>query len=92
MFGGEIMKINWKVRLRHRQFWIAIVSALLLLANQVADIFGVDITLISSQIEQTVETVLLVLAMLGVIIDPTTSGVKDSDQALTYKEPRKKEE
>ncbi|RKQ15959.1 phage holin [Lysinibacillus endophyticus] len=87
-----MMKINWKVRLRHRQFWIAIVSALLLLANQVADIFGVDITLISSQIEQTVETVLLVLAMLGVIIDPTTSGVKDSDQALTYKKPRKKEE
>ena len=86
------MKINWKVRLRHRQFWIAIVSALLLLANQIADIFGVDITLISSQIEQTVEAILLVLAMLGVIIDPTTSGVKDSDQALTYTKPKKDDE
>ncbi|RUL56917.1 MULTISPECIES: phage holin [Lysinibacillus] len=83
------MKINWKVRLRHRQFWIALVSALALLANQVAAIFGVDVTIISSQIQQTLETVLMILALLGVIIDPTTSGMKDSNQALTYKKPRK---
>ena len=83
------MKINWKVRLRHRQFWIALFSALALLSNQVAAIFGVDITIVSDQIQQTLETVLMILALLGVIIDPTTSGVKDSEQALTYKKPRK---
>ncbi|SOC27087.1 phi LC3 family holin [Ureibacillus xyleni] len=84
------MKINWKVRLRHKQFWVAIISALVLLANQVADIFGVDITILSSQVQQTLETILLILALLGVVIDPTTSGIKDSDQALTYKKPKKK--
>ncbi|MCM3389286.1 phage holin [Ureibacillus chungkukjangi] len=82
------MKINWKVRIRHRQFWVAIISAFVLLANQVASIFDVDITLMSAKIQQSLESILLILALFGIIIDPTTEGVKDSSQAMVYVKPR----
>jgi len=83
-----MLKINWKVRLRHRQFWLALISALALIANRVAAIFGVDITLISAEIQQVLESILLILALFGIIIDPTTVGVKDSSQAMVYSKPR----
>lgn len=84
-----MMKINWKVRLKHKQFWIALFSVSVLLLNQIASIFDMDVTIISSKIQQSFDTVLIILAMLGVVIDPTTTGIKDSAQALTYTEPRK---
>lgn len=83
------MNINWKVRLRHRQFWIAIISALLLLSNQIAELFNVDLTPISNQILQITETVLMILVLLGIVVDPTTNGIQDSKRALTYDKPRK---
>ncbi|MFC7684770.1 phage holin [Ureibacillus sp. GCM10028918] len=86
------MKINWKVRLRHRQFWIAIISAFVLLANHAASLFGVDITIISAKIHQLLETILLILALFGIIIDPTTAGVKDSSQVMVYTKPRNEDE
>ncbi len=83
-----MVKINWKVRIRHRQFWVALISAIVLLANQVASIFDVDITVMSAKIQQSLESLLLVLALFGIIIDPTTVGVKDSSQAMVYTKPR----
>ena len=78
--------INWKVRLKHKQFWLSITAALLVLANQVSSLFGSDITVYNDQITNTVETVLSLLAIMGVVIDPTTKGLSDSEQALNYSE------
>lgn len=83
------MKINWKVRIRHKQFWIALIVLLLVLANQIAGIFNVDITIYNEQITAISETVLSILGLLGIIIDPTTAGTSDSSQALDYDVPRK---
>lgn len=83
------MKINWIVRLKHRQFWIAIISALLLLSNQIAGVFNYDISLISEQIKQIAETVLMIFVLLGIVVDPTTNGLQDSERALTYDKPKK---
>ena len=38
---------------------------------------------------QVVAAVFAVLVILGVVTDPTTKGITDSDQALTYTEPKK---
>lgn len=81
--------MNWKVRLKHRQFWIALISSVALFSNQVASLFGYDITLYSDQIQESFETLLLILMALGVVIDPTTEGIKDSKLALTYEKPKK---
>lgn len=87
-----MMNINWKVRIRHRQFWVAIVSASVLLANHIASLFNIDITLISFKIQQLLETILLILTLFGIIIDPTTEGVNDSSQVMDYTKPRNQAE
>lgn len=83
--------MNWKVRLKHRQFWLALISGVALFSNQVASIFGYDITIYSEKIQESLETLLLILMALGVVIDPTTEGIRDSKLALTYNEPKKDE-
>lgn len=85
------MKINWKVRLQHKQFWVSLIALLLVLANQIAGIFNVDITIYNAQITAISETVLSILGLLGIIIDPTTKGTSDSEQALKYDAPRKED-
>ena len=80
------MNINWKVRLRHKQFWLALVAGLLVLANHIFSMFGIDITVISAEITIIVETTLSLLVLLGIVIDPTTNGVSDSGQVMTYEE------
>ncbi|MCS5499793.1 phage holin [Lysinibacillus sp. A4] len=82
------MKINWKVRLQHKQFWVSLIALLLVLANQIAGIFNVDITIYNAQITAISETVLSILGLLGIIIDPTTVGTSDSKQALKYDKPK----
>lgn len=87
--GVKRVNINWKVRLRHRQFWLSMVSLLIILGKQIASLFGYDIGAISEEIQQIIETILMILVILGVIVDPTTSGISDSKEALDYKEPKK---
>lgn len=82
------MKINWKVRLQHKQFWVSLIALLLVLANQIAGIFNVDITIYNDQVTAISETVLSILALLGIIIDPTTVGTSDSAQAMDYNKPK----
>lgn len=83
------MKINWKVRVKNRAFWIAIIPALALLGKQVLELFGmnVDFTNISKELLGIIETVFVILAIIGVITDPTTKGISDSERALGYSEP-----
>lgn len=82
------MKINWKVRLQHKQFWVSLIALLLVLVNQIAGIFNVDITIYNAQITAISETVLSILGLLGIIIDPTTKGASDSEQAMNYDKPK----
>lgn len=84
------MKINWKVRIKNKAFWVAIIPALIVLISAVANVFGYtfDLSDMGDKLLQVVEAVFMVLAILGIVVDPTTKGVKDSDRALTYNEPR----
>ena len=83
------MKINWKVRVKNRAFWIAIIPALALLGKQVLELFGinVDFTNVSKELLGIIETIFVILAIVGVITDPTTKGISDSERALGYSEP-----
>lgn len=85
------MQINWLVRLKNKAFWVAIIPALLLLVQTVAAIFGLTLDLgeIGDKLLAVVNAVFSVLAILGVVVDPTTNGVSDSTQAMTYEEPKK---
>ncbi len=87
------MKINWKVRFLSVKFWLALVPAVLLVVQSVASIFGYqwDFVVLNQQIAAVINAVFAVLAILGVVTDPTTAGVTDSVQALTYDKPKKED-
>lgn len=84
------MKINWTVRFKNKAFWLTAIPALLLLGSQVLALFGVgwDYTPLAQQLSSICGTVFGILALLGIVNDPTTSGVSDSEQALTYETPK----
>lgn len=83
------MKINWTVRIKNKAFWLAIIPALLLLAQQICSLFGiaVEVAGLSEQLISILGTVFAILTLLGVVTDPTTSGMFDSDRAMTYNKP-----
>lgn len=75
------MKINWKTRLKNKTFWLALVPAILLLAQVVAVPFGykLDIDLINKQLLDIVNAVFGVLTIIGIVADPTTAGITDKE-------------
>ena len=85
------MKINLKVRANNKLFWIVFIPAILVLIKSVASLFGfsIDFSNIENKLIDVVESVFLVLGVVGIVVDPTTSGVGDSETALTYDTPKK---
>lgn len=83
------MEINWKVRLKNKAFWVAIIPALLLVIQTVAALFGfvLDLGDIGNKLLAVVNAVFAVLVIVGVVTDPTTEGISDSDRAMLYEEP-----
>lgn len=84
------MMINWKVRLKNRAFWLSVIPAVLLLVQTVAALFGftLDLGEIGDKLLAVVNAVFALLAILGVVNDPTTAGISDSKQARTYISPK----
>ena len=85
------MKINWKVRLKNKNFWITLIPTVLLLVQPILALLGVEIDLgeIGNALLAIVDGVFVLLALLGIITDPTTDGISDSEQAMTYDKPKK---
>jgi len=83
--------INWIVRLKNKNFWIALIPAVIVLVQQVVKIFGIQINLgeLGNNLLDIVNSVFIILAILGIVVDPTTDGIKDSVRALTYNKPKK---
>lgn len=83
------MQMNWKVRLKNKAFWLAIIPALALVAQAVAALFGytIDLTTMVGKLQALVNAIFAVLVILGIVVDPTTAGVGDSNRAMGYAEP-----
>ena len=84
------MKINWTVRIKNKLFWVTIIPMVLLLAQQVCALIGIsfDISGLSESLVSIVGTVFGILALIGIVADPTTKGLSDSARAMTYKTPK----
>lgn len=85
--------IKWLVRVKNKAFWVAIIPAVLLVIQAVAAVFGytLDFGDLGNKLLEVVNAVFAVLVILGIVSDPTTEGITDSKQALTYTEPKKEE-
>lgn len=77
--------INFKLRLQNKTTLVALISAVFLMLQQ----FGLHIP---SNIQEGVNTLVVILVILGIVTDPTTKGVGDSEQALNYNQPRNDKE
>ena len=85
------MNINWKVRIKNKAFWLALIPAVALVAQAVAAVFGytIDLTTMVGKLQAVVNAVFALLVILGIVVDPTTNGVGDSERALGYEKPWK---
>lgn len=81
--------INWKVRVLNKTFWLTLVPALALLLQTFLAVFNVRL-----ELGETIDKLLVfinalfaVLMIVGIVNDPTTSGISDSSRAMTYERP-----
>ena len=80
--------MNFILRLKNKATLTAIVGAILLFIKQITEAFGIDLTAQIEQISGLVGAVITLLVGLGVVVDPTSKGVKDSGITKTYTKPR----
>ena len=70
--------INWKSRIKNKQFWLSIIPAVLLLIQVVAVLgYKFQIEMINKQLLDVVNALFVVLTILGIVTDPTTPGLSD---------------
>ena len=83
------MMINWKVRILNKTFWLTLVPALALLIQTFLAVFGMRLELgdTINKLLVFINALFAVLMIVGIVNDPTTSGVSDSTRAMTYERP-----
>ena len=81
--------INWMVRVKNKQFWMSLIPALALVVQAVAAVFGweLDFSSLIGKLLAVVDAVFALLVILGIVVDPTTAGISDSNRAMNYEEP-----
>ena len=82
--------INWKVRIKNKLFWCEAIPAVALVIQAIAAVFGyqLDFGTLVGKILAVVDAVFALLVILGIVVDPTTEGVRDSRLAMSYEEPK----
>lgn len=86
------MKMNLKVRIRNPFFWIGLLGVILTamgISPETLTSWGAVYVAIQDLVSNPFMLGSVFVAVLGVFVDPTTEGVADSEQALTYTEPKK---
>ena len=79
--------MNFLVRFKNPAFVIPFIGAIVAFIYQMLGMFGVVPPIAETEVMQIVGLLVNLLVGLGVLIDPTTKGIGDSDRALTYTEP-----
>ena len=81
--------INWKVRVLNKTFWLTLVPALALLLQVFLNVFGIRLELGETidKLLAFINALFAVLMIVGIVNDPTTSGISDSTRAMTYETP-----
>ena len=83
------MKVNLLIRIKNKAFWLAVIPAIALVVQAVAALFGytIDLTSVVGKLQAVVNAVFALLVILGIVVDPTTVGLSDSNRAMEYTEP-----
>ena len=82
------MKINWTVRFKNKTFLVAFVGTVLTFVYTILGMFDIVPSVTQNMVTDVIMAIINILVAVGVISDPTTKGVTDSNQALTYTAPK----
>lgn len=83
------MKINWKVRFKNKVFLTSFISLIVGFVYSLLGLFDIFPAITKNSILLIIDQVLTFLGLIGVIVDPTTAGIEDSERAMGYEEPWK---
>ena len=86
------MKINIPVRFKNPWFWVGICGTILTAMGVSPEMFtswGAVWEAVVNMVGNPYMLISVILAVLGVFVDPTTSGISDSKRAMSYKSPVK---
>ena len=81
------MKINWKVRFKNAPWLTCFIMAILSFVYTILGMFDIYPEITQDQVGKVVNAVVTFLSLTGVLIDPTTAGIGDSERALSYDAP-----
>ncbi len=81
------MKINWLVRFRNKTWITMFLSLVIGFVFNILKLLDIAPAVTENQVMNIVSQALTLLGLLGVIVDPTTAGIEDSDRAMSYTEP-----
>ena len=81
------MKLNWKVRFKNKVWLGSFFSLVVGFIYSLLALFDVFPAVTQNLVVQLLNQVLTFLGLIGVIVDPTTAGLEDSDRAMGYEEP-----
>ena len=79
--------MNWKLRLQNTTTLIALIAAAVSLVYQILGICGVVPRVSEDTIMTVAGTLINALCLLGIVVDPTTKGITDSERAMNYDKP-----
>jgi phi LC3 family holin len=82
------MQINWKVRFQNKTFLTGLISLVVVFIYDLLQLLEIVPAVTQSAVMQVAEGILTILGMVGVIADPTTAGLSDSQQAMAYETPK----
>jgi len=78
------MKINWRARLKNKAFVIIMATLIVSILYQILGWFGIVPSVSQGAVLNVIELIVKVLVAFGILVDPTTDGISDSDRAMTY--------
>ena len=81
------MKINWKVRFKNKVWLGSFLSLVIGFIYSLLALFDVFPAVTQNLVVQLLNQVLTFLGLIGVIVDPTTAGLEDSNRAMGYEDP-----
>lgn len=86
------MNINWKLRLQNKTTLITLITTVVTFIYSILSLFGVTPDIAQDQVLNLAVMVVSMLASLGIVVDPTTSGISDSSNAMQYEKPAEEDE
>lgn len=81
------MKVNWKVRFKNKTWLTMFISLIVGFVFNMLKLFDIVPVFTENTVMSIVSQILTFLGLIGVLVDPTTVGIGDSERALSYTEP-----